>query len=265
MALQIPKPVQPFRLGSVVPDFEANTTQGNIKFYEHVGNNWAILFCYPDDFTPVATTELVMFAQLQSHFAQRCVKLLALSTNNSPDAYGEYIPHEKWVADVDDLTLDPIKFPIINDRDGTLSRLFNVLDEKDVHSLNADNDVTEGLAFKSRHIFIIGPEYDGKHHFRLILNYPAAVGFNTAEVLRVVDALQTADHAGVRTPANWVPGHDVVIPPKVTDAEAEQLYPGYNAMKPYLRLTPLPVKDTSIQNVEVISASEVVQFQAISV
>jgi len=262
MSLQIPKPVQPFRLGSVAPDFDADTTQGKIKFYEHIGNNWAILFCYPDDFTPVATTELVMFAQLQEAFASRRVKLVALSTNNEPDEKGDLVPHEEWVKDVDKISSTPLKFPIINDREGVLSRLYNVLDEKDVLNLNADNDHTEGLAFKSRHIFVIGPELKKKHHFRLILNYPAAVGFNTAEVLRAIDCLQTADLAGVRTPANWIPGNEVVIPPKVSNEEALKKFPDYEALTPYLRFTPLPVEDTNIEKIVDMSAEKSMEFQA---
>jgi len=264
MALQIPKPVQPFRLGSEAPDFEADTTQGKINFYDHIGDNWAILFCYPDDFTPVATTELVMFAQLQEAFAKRGVKLLALSTNNEPGENGELISHEEWVKDVDNISLTPLKFPIINDKDGTLSRLYNVLDEKDVKNLNADNDLTEGLAFKSRHVFVIGPKFKGKHHFRLIFNYPAAVGFNTAEVLRTVDCLQTADLAKVRTPANWIPGNDVVIPPKLSNEEALKKFPKFEPMTPYLRFTSLPIQATNIEKIEDISKEESMLFQEVN-
>ena len=151
-----------------------------------------------------------MFAQLQSPFAQRGVKLLALSVISGPES------NEKWVEDVNSISLEPIRFPIINDREGALSHLFGVyvrflwvqessseipsngthdsLDERDVQSLKAGRGVTEGLAFKSRHIVIVGPELEGKHHVRLTLNYPDAVGFGTAEVLRVMDCLQTADH-----------------------------------------------------------------------
>ncbi|KAF1995242.1 mitochondrial peroxiredoxin PRX1 [Amniculicola lignicola CBS 123094] len=240
--MALPQPVRPFRLGSVVPDFEADTTQGRIKFYDHIGDNWAVLFCYPDDFSPVATSELVNFAKIQVPFASRGVKLLALSTNNQPDGNGEYIPHEVWVEDVNSLASEPLAFPIVNDSDGTLSRLFNVLDEKDVHNLNADNDITEGLAFKSRHVFIIGPNHNGKHHFRLMLNYPAAVGFSTGEMLRVIDCLQTADHASVRTPADWVPGMDVIIPSKISDAEAKVRTVSFSTTPILQLLTHLPGK-----------------------
>jgi len=261
--MALPQPVRPFRLGSVVPDFEADTTQGPMKFYDHIGDSWAILFCYPDDFTPVATTELVSFAELQTQFAHRGVKLLALSTNNQPDKNGEYVQHNVWVDDVNSLSSNPLAFPIVNDRDGKLSRLFNVLDEQDVHSLNADNDVTEGLAFKSRHVFIIGPKYKGKHHFRLMVNYPAAVGYNTSELLRVIDSLQTADHANVRIPADWVPGMDVIIHAKVSDAEAKKKYPEYKTVKPYLRYTPLPLEGTSTANLGDITSDEVMRFQSV--
>jgi alkyl hydroperoxide reductase subunit AhpC len=205
-----------------------------------------------------------MFAQLQEAFAQRGVKLLALSTNNEPNGKGEYVTHEEWVKDVDKISDTPLKFPIINDQDGTLSRLYNVLDEKDVKNLNADNDIAEGLAFKSRHIFVIGPKFKGKHHFRLIFNYPAAVGFNTAEVLRIVDCLQTADLAGIRTPANWIPGNDVVIPPKVSDEEARAKFSDFESLTPYLRFTSLSVKDTSIEKIEEVSKEEAIMFQEVN-
>ncbi|KAN0080759.1 Thioredoxin-like fold, partial [Elaphomyces granulatus] len=212
------------------------------------------------DFTPVATTELVMFAQAQTHFAQRDVKLFAMSTSNEPTGDGGYVSHEEWVKDVDDISLVPLKIPIINDRDGRLSHLYNILDNKDVHDLKSSDDAAEGVGFKSRTIFIIGPN----KHFRLILNYPAAVGFNTAEVLRTIDCLQTAQKVGVRTPANWIPGSDVIIPPKVSDAEAKEKFPHYTALKPYLRFTPLPVKETNVEQINDISVADAAQFLDVS-
>jgi len=188
------------------------------------------------------------------------VKLLALSTNNRPDSDGKYVSHEEWVRDVDSLSTEPLRFPLISDPDGKLSRLFNVLDDEDVENLNRDQAVTSSPAFKSRHIFIIGPEFHGKHHFRLILNYPAAVGFNTSEVYRAVDCLQTADLAGVRTPADWIPGGEVVIPPGVSDTEARERFPQFKAAKPYLRYTSLAISGTAKADILDITEKEMKEF-----
>jgi peroxiredoxin (alkyl hydroperoxide reductase subunit C) len=231
---------QTIRLGCVAPNFEADTTQGRINFYDYIGDGWAVLFCIPDDFTPVATTELVMFAYLQQQFTDRNVKFVVISTKNRPTEDGEYVPHTEWVTDVNDISPSPVKFPIASDADGSLSRLYNVLDKKDVDNLNADDNVATGLAFKSRTLFIIGPEWKSKHHVRLVLNYPAAVGFNTSEVLRALGALQTSDSASIRTPANWVPGGDVVVPPSMTDEEAKKMFGDFKPVKSYLRFAEIP-------------------------
>jgi len=234
--------VQKLRIGSVAPDFEADTTQGHIRFYDYIGNGWATFFCYPDDFTPVATTELVIFSFLQKQFAERNTKLIAMSTNNRPTAHGDkYVSHKKWIQDINDISPTPMDFPIIQDKEGLLSRLYNVLDESDVENISGRVDVTTGLAFKSRTIYIIGPLWKGKHHVRLAFKYPAAVGVSP-EVLRAVDALQTADSTGTRMPANWIPGGDVVIPPSMSDDEAKEKFPDLKVVKPYLRLTELPAK-----------------------
>lgn len=241
------KSAESIRLGSVAPDFEANTTQGHIRFYDYIGDNWAILLCYPDDFSPVATTELVLFANLQKQFAERNVKLLALSTENQPAGDGKYIPHEEWVKDVNDIGRIPMEFPIIKDVDGSISLSYHVLDEVDVENLNANDEITTGKAFNSRTIFIIGPKLGSSHYIRMILQYPAIVGFNTGDVLRAIDALQISDSARVRTPANWIPGGDVVVPPRMKDEEAMGLFPNFKAVKPYLRFVEMPTESMSAQ------------------
>jgi len=233
---------QTIRLGCVAPDFEADTTQGHIRFYDYIGDGWAILFCIPDDFTPVATTELVMFAYLYQQFADMNAKFVVISTNNRPAEDGGYVPHTEWVKDVEDVSPSPVKFPIASDANGSLSHLYNVLEQKDVQSLNADDEVATGLAFKSRTLFIVGPKWKNKHHVRLVLNYPAAVGFNASEVLRALGALQTSDAASIRTPANWVPGGDVVVPPSVTDEEAKRMFGDFKPVKSYLRFTEIPAE-----------------------
>jgi len=238
------------RLGNVAPDFKADTTQGPISFYDYLGNDWGLLLCYPDDFTPVATTELVLFSHLQTQFAKRKVKLLVLSTENQPTSdSGEsvYIPHDDWVNDVNDIGPVPMKFPIIKDRTGQLSQLYNVLDEKDVDNLNSDDELTTGIAFNSRTVYVIGPKWQSKHHIRAIFQYPYTVGFNTGEVLRIIDALQLSDSASVRTPANWSAGGDVVVRPSMEDDEAKRRFPNFKAVKPYLRFVEMPTKDMGMQ------------------
>jgi len=240
-------PVKKLRIGSDAPDFESEySTQGPIRFYDYIGNKWAILLFYPDDFTPVATTELIILSCLQKQLAQRNVKLLAVSTQNrtTRTARGmQYVSHEKWVQDVDDISPTPMKFPIVQDSEGLISRAYNVLDDSDVDNINASGvKVVEGPAFKSRTLLIIGPlKRNGKHSIRFILNYPAAVGFSP-EVLRVVDALQIADASKIRTPANWI-GGDVIVPKSVSDEEAREKFPNFKPVKPYLRFVELPDDD----------------------
>jgi len=231
----------------VAPDFEADTTQGPIRLYDYIGNNWALLLCYPDDFTPVATTELVIFAYLQKEFAKRNMKLLVLSTENQP-IDGKYIPHEDWIKDVNDIGPIPMEFPIVRDVSGRLSQLYHVIDEKDVVELNANDEITTGLAFNSRTIYIIGPAWESQHHIRVILQYPATVGFNIGEVLRVIDGLQLSDSAGVRTPANWAPGSDALVHPDMKDDEAIRLFPDFKAVKSYLRFVEMPAKNINVQH-----------------
>lgn len=244
------------RIGDVVPDFDAKTTQGEINFYSQIHDNWAILFAFPDDFTPVATTELASFTELQSEFAQRRVKLFALSTENSRIRSGQFKSHKKWVDDINEISRGSLLFPIITDDDGSISLKFNVLDESDAEAVQDDEAVGEGVAFKSRTVFVI----DDKKRLRLVFNYPAAVGLNTAEVLRVVDCLQTAARADVRTPANWVPGRVVVVPPRYNDEAAKQKFAGFVAVKPYLRLYSLPEEMTSVPQLPDLPEKAVQEF-----
>ncbi|OXV08201.1 hypothetical protein Egran_04036, partial [Elaphomyces granulatus] len=215
---------QTLRIGSVAPDFEADSTEGRIRFYDYIGDDWALLFFIPDDFTPVATTELVIFAYLQREFAERNVKFVVVSTQNRPSSDGGHVPHSEWLKDINEIYPNPdphaVRFPLVTDADGKLSYLYDILDMKDVQNLNATDDVTTGKAFKSRTLFIVGPLWESKHHIRMTFNYPAAVGFNIPEVFRGLGALQVSDAACVRTPANWVPGGDVVVPPLMPEAEA---------------------------------------------
>jgi len=217
------------RLGSVVPNFEAETTAGPIKFHEWLDNSWAILFSHPADFTPVCTTELGEVARRAPDFAQRGVKLIGISANGLKD-------HKKWVEDINAFgakTAGPtdVQFPIIADEDRKISVLFDMLDEQDATNVDA-----KGQPFTVRTVFVIDP----KKTIRLTLSYPAAVGRNFDEILRVVDSLQLGDKHKVTTPVNWKKGDDVIIHPAVSNEEAKTLFPKATYHEqPYLRTTPL--------------------------
>ncbi|KAI2112903.1 hypothetical protein LOZ42_004518 [Ophidiomyces ophidiicola] len=211
----------PLRLGSEAPNFKAVTTKGDIDFHEFIGDNWVILFSHPDDFTPTCTTELGAFAKLEPEFSKRGVKLVGLSANGLKS-------HHDWIKDIDEVTGSHLQFPIIADADRHISYLYDMIDYQD--TTNVDE---KGMAMTIRSVFIIDP----KKKIRLIMSYPASTGRNTAEVLRVVDALQTTDKNGVNTAINWVPGDDVIIPPAVSTEDAIQKFGDVRVVKPYLRYT----------------------------
>ncbi|KAA8908496.1 hypothetical protein TRICI_004771 [Trichomonascus ciferrii] len=211
------------RLGSTAPNFKADTSNGPIDFHEYLGNSWGILFSHPDDFTPVCTTELGAFAKLEDEFAKRDVKLLGLSANDTSS-------HKEWIKDIDEVNNSKLTFPIVADPERKVAHLYDMVDHQD--TTNVDQ---KGVAFTIRSVFIIDP----KKTIRLIMAYPASTGRNTAEVLRVVDSLQTGDKNRVTTPVNWTPGDDVIVHPTVSDEEAKKIFPKFKAVKPYLRLTPL--------------------------
>ncbi|KAJ9204725.1 hypothetical protein DTO166G4_6973 [Paecilomyces variotii] len=213
----------PLRLGSIAPNFDAETTGGKINFHEFIGDNWVVLFSHPDDFTPICTTELGAFAKLEPEFAARGVKLIGLSANNIDS-------HKEWIKDIDEVTGSNLKFPIISDPERKVAHLYDMVDYDD--TTNVDQ---KGIALTIRSVFVIDP----KKKIRLIISYPASTGRNTAEVLRVVDALQTTDKNGVTTPINWLPGDDVVIPPTVSTEDAQKKFGDVRVVKPYLRYTTL--------------------------
>jgi alkyl hydroperoxide reductase subunit AhpC len=213
------------RLGSTAPDFQAETSNGPISFHEFIGDNWVVLFSHPDDFTPVCTTELGAFAKLEPEFTKRGVKLIGLSANGTES-------HKAWIKDIDEVTGSKLSFPIIADPERKVALKYDMIDYQD--ATNVDD---KGVQFTIRSVFIIDP----KKKIRLILAYPASTGRNTAEVLRVVDSLQTGDKYRVTTPINWVPGDDVIVHPTVSNEEAKTLFPKFRIIKPYLRLTPLEI------------------------
>lgn len=212
------------RLGDKAPDFQSATSNGEISFHDYLGDSWGILFSHPDDFTPVCTTELGAFAKLEPEFTKRNVKLVGLSANNTDS-------HKEWIKDIDEVTGSKLTFPIVADPERKVAEAYDMIDHLDPTNVDA-----KGQAFTIRSVFIIDP----KKTIRLILTYPASTGRNTAEVLRVVDSLQTGDKYRVTTPINWVPGDDVIVAPPVSNEEAKKLFPKFRTIKPYLRMTPLP-------------------------
>jgi glutaredoxin/glutathione-dependent peroxiredoxin len=217
------------RLGNIAPNFDAETTAGPIKFHEFIGDNWVVLFSHPEDYTPVCTTELGAFAKLEPEFTRRGVKLIGLSANTIEK-------HDGWIKDINEISGSNLKFPIIGDKQRKVALLYDMLDEQD-----ATNVDEKGIAFTIRSVFVIDP----KKTIRLIMSYPASTGRNSAEVLRVIDSLQTGDKHRVTTPINWVPGDDVIVHPTIKDEEAKTLFPEFKVIKPYLRTTPLAKENTS--------------------
>ncbi|MBN8879775.1 MAG: peroxiredoxin [Chitinophagaceae bacterium] len=206
------------RLGDAAPNFKAQTTAGEIDFYEYLGNGWGVLFSHPADYTPVCTTELGKTALLGSEFARRNVKVLAVSVDPLDK-------HEGWVKDINETQNTTVNFPIIADADRNVATLYDM-----IHP-NASATATV------RSLFVIGPDKAVK----LIITYPASTGRNFTEVLRVIDSLQLTANHSVATPANWTHGEDVIIVPSVSTEDAIKKFPkGVKVVKPYLRYTPQP-------------------------
>ncbi len=206
------------RLGDVVPDFNAMTTEGDINFYEWLDNKWAILFSHPADYTPVCTTELGTVAKIMPEFDKRGVKVIALSVDDVES-------HHNWIKDINETQHTTVNFPIIADPEFVVSKLYDF-----VHP-NASEKHTV------RSVVIIGPDKKVK----LLITYPASTGRNFNELLRVIDSLQlTADYS-VATPANWQQGEDVVVVPAIKTEDIPAKFPkGFTEIKPYLRMTPQP-------------------------
>nr|WP_298892041.1 peroxiredoxin [uncultured Acinetobacter sp.] len=210
------------RLGDTAPDFQQDSSEGQISFYDYLGDGWGVLFSHPADYTPVCTTELGFTAKLKDEFAKRGVKAIALSVDDVES-------HKGWINDINETQNTTVNFPILADADRKVSELYGF-----IHP-NASETATV------RSLVIIDPN----KKVRLIITYPASTGRNFNEVLRVIDSLQLTDNYKVATPANWQDGDDVVIVPSIKDeAEIKERFPkGYKAVKPYLRLTPQPNKD----------------------
>jgi thioredoxin-dependent peroxiredoxin len=214
-------------LGDTAPDFEADTTEGNLRFHDWLGNSWGILFSHPKDFTPVCTTELGYMARIKPEFDKRGVKIIGLSVD-------PITQHAKWSEDIEETQGVAPNFPMIGDPDLSISKLYGMLPASSGSTSDgrtaADNQTV-------RNVFVIGPD----KKIKLILVYPMSTGRNFDEVLRVIDSMQLTAKHRVATPVNWKDGDDVIILGSVSDDEAKQIYPqGWKAPRPYIRIVPQP-------------------------
>lgn len=215
------------RIGDTAPDFEAETTEGKISFHDWIGDDWAVLFSHPKDFTPVCTTELGYMASIKPEFDRRNVKIIGLSVDPLDR-------HTDWARDIEETQGHAPNYPLISDADFHVSKLYDMLPAETegdpLERTPADNQTV-------RNVVVVGPDKKVK----LLLAYPMSTGRNFDEVLRVVDSLQlTAEHK-VSTPVNWQQGEDVIISGSVSDDDAKELFPdGWDAPKPYIRIVPQP-------------------------
>lgn len=206
------------RLGDIAPNFDADTTDGKINFHDWIGDDWAVLFSHPKDFTPVCTTELGETARLKEEFAKRGAKAIFVSVDSVAD-------HKAWAADIEETQGCAVNFPIIDGTDHKVAGLYDM-----IHPGEGDTSTV-------RTVFVIDPS----KKIRMTLTYPKSAGRNYAEILRVIDAIQLTDKHSVSTPVNWQPGDDVIISPSLSDEAANKQYPdGVRTLKPYLRYAKQP-------------------------
>ena len=206
------------RLGDIAPNFQAETNQGPIDFYQYLGDSWGVLFSHPADFTPVCTTELGQVAKLKKEFEKRNVKVLALSVDPLDS-------HDRWIDDINETQHTEVNFPLIADPDRKIAMLYDM-----IHPNAAEKTTV-------RSVFIVAPDKKVK----LTITYPPSTGRNFTEILRVIDSLQLTAYHSVATPSDWVQGEDVVILPSVPDADIPAKFPkGAVHVRPYLRITPQP-------------------------
>jgi alkyl hydroperoxide reductase subunit AhpC len=213
------------RIGDDAPDFKAETTEGPISFHQWIGDQWAILFSHPKDFTPVCTTELGYMAKLQPEFKKRNTKVIGLSIDPVAD-------HKKWSADIQETQGTAVNYPMIGDADLVVAKLYDM-----IHPNATGGKRTAADNATIRSVFIVGPDKKVK----AMLIYPMSAGRNFDEVLRLLDALQLNAKHAVATPVHWKPGQDVIIPTSVSDDDAKKKYPqGFKTLKPYLRTVAQP-------------------------
>jgi alkyl hydroperoxide reductase subunit AhpC len=214
------------QIGDTAPDFEANTTDGPIRFHDWIGDSWAVLFSHPKDFTPICTTELGYMARIKPEFDRRGVKIIGLSV----DPTGR---HEEWANDIEETQGYAPNYPIVGDDDYTVSKLYDML-AADVSGDAAVRTPADNQTV--RNVFVIGPD----KKIKLILVYPMTTGRNFDEVLRVIDSLQLTANHKVATPVNWNQGEDVIIAGSVSDDQARELFGEWESPKPYIRIVPQP-------------------------
>ena len=209
------------QLGDTAPDFTAETTAGRIGPHEYLGDGWGLLFSHPADFTPVCTTELGEFARREGDFAKRGVKLIGVSVDPVDS-------HRRWSDDIAETQGTGLNYPLVGDEDHTVADLYGMIHPNAIETATV------------RTVFVVGPDKKVK----LTLTYPANVGRNVDEILRVIDALQLSSEHAVSTPVNWRDGDEVIISPALSDDEARERFPkGFRTLKPYLRLTPQPTSE----------------------
>ena len=215
------------RINDIAPDFEAETTEGRIKFHEWMGDSWAVLFSHPKDFTPVCTTELGSAARMKPEFDKRGVKLIGLSVDSVDD-------HKRWAVDIQETQGTAPNYPMIGDTDLAVAKLYDML-PVDIEGSSQGRTAMDNLTV--RNVYVIGPD----RRIKLIVAYPMTTGRNFDEILRVLDSIQLTAKHKVATPANWKQGEDVIIAGSVNDEAAKQIYPnGWKAPRPYLRIVPQP-------------------------
>ena len=213
-------------IGDTAPDFEAQTTEGHIRFHDWVGDSWAVLFSHPKDFTPVCTTELGYMARIKPEFDMRHVKIIGLSIDSTGD-------HAKWAADIAETQGSAPNYPIIGDDDFNVAKLYGMLPASASGDARARTPADNQTV---RNVFVIGPD----RKVKLILVYPMTTGRNFDEVLRVIDSLQLTANHKVATPVNWQPGEDVIIAGSVNNEDAKNLFGEWKEPKPYIRIVPQP-------------------------
>jgi alkyl hydroperoxide reductase subunit AhpC len=215
------------RINDIAPDFEADTTQGPIRFHEFIGDSWCVLFSHPKDFTPVCTTELGYMAGLQAEFEKRNCKIIGLSVDPVAD-------HAKWAAEIENTQGHKVTYPMIGDSVLNVAKLYGMLPAEAGDTWAGRTAATNATV---RTVFMIGPD----KKIKLMLIYPMTTGRNFDEVLRVLDSMQLTAKHPVATPVNWKPGDDVIIVPSVSNEDAARKYPaGWNTVLPYLRLVAQP-------------------------
>jgi alkyl hydroperoxide reductase subunit AhpC len=215
------------RINDIAPNFDAQTTQGDINFHEWLGDGWGVLFSHPKDFTPVCTTELGYMAGLEGEFSKRNCKVIGLSIDPVSN-------HEEWAKDIEETQGHAVNFPMIGDHDLAVAKLYNMLPAEEPGSSEGRTAATNATV---RSVFIVGPDKT----IKLMLTYPMTTGRNFDEILRVLDSMQLTAKHKVATPVNWQNGDDVIIVPSVSDEEAREKYPdGFKTIKPYLRTVKQP-------------------------